>query len=72
MKTECEHKFVYTRTDNFYALMGRYSKKYTSISYYFCEKCLVEKLCTKNVVVGDHEEIPDWAKTITTRVAGYE
>jgi hypothetical protein len=71
----CEHKFVHRNNDNFYKSSGRYSFTYTSIDYYFCEKCLEEKNVKKEIRLGDYEipdKLPDWAKTITKRVGGYE
>lgn len=71
----CDHKFVHRNSDSFKASASRYSWKYTCIDYYFCEKCLEEKEIKKEVVLNDHEipdKLPDWAKTIFKKVAGYE
>ena len=71
----CKHKFVHKGTDSFYQSNSRYSFKYTLIDYYFCEKCLEEKEIKKEVILNDGEisyKMPDWAKTITKKVAGNE
>lgn len=67
---KCKHKFVHKYNDSFYRFNGRYSKVYTSIDYYFCEKCLHEEPRKKEVHVADHETPPDWARPITKKVEG--
>jgi len=54
--------------------MGRYSREFVSIDYYFCEKCLEEKSVRKSHRCEDHElsDIPDWAKIINNKIAGYD
>lgn len=73
-KRECEHKFVHLRNESYHRSASRYSWEYVSIDYFFCEKCLEEKQNRKEIILGDHElyKLPDWAKTITNKVAGYE
>jgi hypothetical protein len=68
MSAPCKHKFVHKSTDSFYRDNGRYSKIYTSIDYYFCEKCLHEEEKKKTLSIADHETLPDWAKSITKKV----
>ena len=68
----CKHKFVHRNNDSYYRAESRYSYKYTSIDYYYCEKCLEEKEVRKEESVQQGHEVPDWAKTITKKVAGYE
>lgn len=75
MSENCEHKFVHKSTDGFYRSNGRYSWHYCLIDYFFCEKCLQEKEIKKEVTLGDYEipdKLPDWAKTITKKISGYE
>lgn len=69
----CEHKFVHLRNENYWRSTSRYSREFVTIDYYFCEKCLEEKEVKKDVRLGDHEldKMPDWAKLIKNRVAGY-
>lgn len=73
-KNNCEHKFVHLRNESFYRSASRYSFEYVSIDYYFCEKCLEEEEKKKDIRIGDHEKdkLPDWAKCITNRIAGYD
>lgn len=70
----CKHKFVHLRNDSYKRTASRYSWDFVSIDYYFCEKCLEEKQVKKEHHCNDSElyKIPDWAKTITNKVAGYE
>lgn len=70
MKMECDHKYVFKRNDSFWYTNGRYAKVYVSIDYYFCERCLSEEPRRKSSSIGDHEEVPDWAKLINHQVAG--
>ena len=75
MSENCDHKFVHRNNEGFYCPASRYSMKYTSVDYYFCEKCLEEKEVKKEVTLNDHEiphKLPDWAKLITTKVRGWE
>jgi hypothetical protein len=74
MDKKCSHKYVFMRNDSFYRSNGRYSYLYTSINYYFCEKCLDEKETKQEESFGDHQRhnLPDWAKSISKKVAGYE
>jgi len=66
---ECEHKFVLKRSDQWYQSNGRYYWIYTSIDYFFCEKCLFERELKNQATCGDgrQDELPDWAKAITNR-----
>ena len=70
----CEHKFVHLRNESYWRTMGRYSREFISIDYYFCEKCLEEKSVRKSHRCEDHElsDIPDWAKIINNKIAGYD
>ncbi len=71
----CKHKFIFRNNDNFYHSAGRYSYKYVSIDYYYCEKCLEEISKKKEVTIADSDRpfsLPDWAKPIIKKVTGYE
>lgn len=70
----CDHKFVHLRNENYKRTTGRYSWEFVNIDYYFCEKCLEEKEVKKHHSCGDYEleQIPDWAKIIKNKIAGYE
>ena len=70
----CEHKFVYSRSDSYWAFDGRNSRRFYHADYYFCEKCLEEKVIEKKHSCYDSEmwKAPDWTKTITKQVKGYE
>jgi hypothetical protein len=67
---ECDHKYVFLSNDSFYRENGRYAYLYTSINYFFCEKCLAEKPIKKEVNIQDYmrDAIPDWARSITKKV----
>ncbi len=69
----CTHKFVHRDQKSYYQSNSRFSWKYVQVDYYFCEKCLEEKEQKKEIILDDSEidKKPDWAKTITTRVKGY-
>jgi hypothetical protein len=69
----CKHKWVYSRSDSYWRETGRNSREYYHADYYFCEKCLEEKVVEKRHSCYDQEAYcaPDWAKTITKKVAGY-
>lgn len=72
---KCEHKFVHLRNESFKRTASRYSWEFVSIDYFFCEKCLEEKVVRKEIRLGDHElphKLPDWATTITTKVIGHD
>lgn len=66
----CEHKFVLKRNDSFYTENGRYSYIYTSIDYYFCEKCLLQKEMANQATCGEgrHDELPNWARLISKKI----
>jgi hypothetical protein len=69
---ECKHKYVFKSNDSFYRENGRYSYIYTSIDYFFCEKCLDEQVKKKERSFGVHElphNLPDWARFITNKVS---
>jgi hypothetical protein len=68
-KMECKHKFVHLGNNSFYRENGRYSYLYRSVDTFFCENCLEEKEKVKEISVNTGEELPDWAKTITQKVA---
>lgn len=70
----CEHKFVHLRNENWKRPASRYSFDFVSIDYFYCEKCLEEKVIKKTHNCPDHKlsEIPDWCKLITTKITGYE
>ncbi len=70
----CKHKWVYSRSDSYWRFNGRNSREYYHADYYFCEKCLEEKVIEKRHSCYDSEtwKLPDWAKLITKKVAGYE
>lgn len=65
---ECNHKYVHKTTDSFWRENGRYSKTYTCIDYFFCEKCLDEQSKKKEINLGDIDNVPDWARGITKKV----
>lgn len=71
---DCEHKFVHLRTESYYRATSRYSFEYVLIDYFFCEKCLEQSEKKKHININDHElnKLPDWAKTITNKIMGYE
>lgn len=71
---ECKHKFVHRSTDSYYYSNGRYKLNFVSTDYYFCEKCLKEEEVKKQTTCDGDElrNLPDWAKGITKKVAGYE
>lgn len=64
----CQHKYVLKRTDEFYRESGRYANTYTSIDYFFCERCLDEKENKKTITLSINDTLPDWAKLITKKV----
>lgn len=66
----CKHEFVFKKNDSFYRENGRYNYIYTSIDYYFCNKCLFEKEIKKQATCsnGRQDELPDWARTIKEKV----
>ena len=70
----CKHKWVYRNSDSFWHFDGRNTRSYHHIDYYYCEKCLEEKSMKKDHFCYDSEisSLPDWAKTITKKVHGYE
>jgi hypothetical protein len=70
----CKHKWIYSRSDSYWRFTGRYTREYYHCDYYFCEKCLEEKIVEKKHSCSDNGlyDLPEWAKTITKRVAGYE
>jgi hypothetical protein len=68
MDTNCKHKYVFLRNDSFKRDNGRYAMIYTSIDYYFCEKCLMQREVKTEQSFGDYEEKPDWAKLITRKI----
>lgn len=65
----CKHKFVFKANETFYRESGRYHNTYTSIDYFFCEKCLELKEVRKQETVSIYEtdKIPDWARVITKK-----
>lgn len=66
-----EHKFVFSRNDSYWREDGRYSAVYTSIDYFYCEKCLETKSIQKKLNINNHEipeKLPDWARGITKKV----
>lgn len=74
MEKACKHKFVFKSNDSYYHSASRYSWKYVSVDNYFCEKCLINHEDKKQITIndGDLVNLPDWAKTITKKVRGYE
>lgn len=74
MSEACEHKFVHLRSESYKQSAGRYAFEFFCNDYYFCEKCLEEKVVKKQHHCGDYQLhlIPDWAKLITTKIAGYD
>lgn len=69
----CKHKWVFFRSDSYYKFDGRNSRHYYHADYFFCEKCLEEKVVEKNHFCFDSEiwNLPQWARSITKKVAGY-
>lgn len=70
---ECKHKYVYSRSDSYCCFDGRNSRRYYHADYYYCEKCLTEKVIEKTHSCYDSEmwKLPDWARLITKKVSGY-
>jgi hypothetical protein len=66
--SNCEHKYVFMRNEQFYQENGRYSNIYTSIDYFFCEKCLDEQSRKKVHHSSDLHNTPEWAKLINKKV----
>lgn len=71
---DCKHKFVFSRFDSYWKFDGRNSRAYYHADYYFCEKCLEEKVIEKHHFCsdGDTWKLPEWAKLITKKIMGYE
>lgn len=71
---ECKHKYVYSRSDSYWMSEGRYSRCYYHVDYFYCEKCLTEKVIEKRHSCYESEiwDLPDWARLITKKVGGYE
>jgi hypothetical protein len=69
----CKHKYVFKYTDSYWSPDGRNSVKYYLVDYYFCEKCLEEKVIEKRHSCYDSQkwDAPEWTKTITKKVGGY-
>jgi len=70
----CKHKYVYSRSDSYWKYDGRNSRLYYHSDYYYCEKCLYEKVVEKRHFCFDSEvwNLPEWAKLITKKISGYE
>lgn len=66
---DCKHKFIHLWNNSFYREDGRYSYIYTSVDTFFCEHCLEEKEKKKEISVSQGETLPDWARSITKKVA---
>lgn len=66
----CEHKFVFIKNESFFKRVGYNSKEYTSIDFFFCEKCLMnqEKKREAHINPGYEHTKPDWCKTINTEI----
>lgn len=64
----CKHKFAFLRNESFYRENGRYSYIYTSVDYFFCEKCLEEQEKKKVHHSSELTNMPDWARAITKKV----
>ena len=43
----CKHKWIYSRSDSYWRFSGRNSREYYHADYFFCEKCLEEKIIEK-------------------------
>lgn len=67
--TMCEHQYRFIKNESYYQEASRYSNKYISIDYFYCEKCLDQKQVKKQETVGLHEIVPDWAKLINKKIA---
>lgn len=74
MSKACSHKWVWRRSNSYWRFTGRFSREYYYADYYFCEKCLEEKIVEKRHTCYDSEvrNLPDWARTIQKQVSGYE
>tara|TARA_R110002050_G_scaffold295237_1_gene453848 strand:+ start:11339 stop:11560 length:222 start_codon:yes stop_codon:yes gene_type:complete len=70
----CKHKYVYSRSDSYWKYDGRNSRLYYHSDYYYCEKCLEEKVVEKRHFCFDSEvwNMPEWAKLITKKISGHE
>lgn len=74
MTAECKHKWVHRGSDSYWCFDGRNSRRYYYVDYYFCEKCLAENKVEKihSCYDGEIYKLPEWARLITKKVAGYE
>ena len=72
--SNCKHKWIYFRSDSYWKSSGRNTREYYHADYFFCEKCTEEKVVEKRHSCYDSDvwNAPEWAKTITKRVAGYQ
>lgn len=70
----CKHKYIFKYDDSYWCFDGRNSLRYYKADYYYCEKCLDEKVVEKNHFCSDGERwnAPEWTKTITRKAAGYQ
>jgi hypothetical protein len=66
----CEHKFVFIRNHSYYTWISRYTLKYVSVDYFFCEKCLEYHEIKKEAQVSDSQKdiLPEWARLITYKL----
>jgi hypothetical protein len=74
--TDCLHKYVFRDAQTYQRYVNRYRVEFVRIDAYFCEKCLDIQERKLRVEINDDRferaGLPDWAKTITTTVPGYE
>jgi len=72
MNTNCKHKWIYSRSDS-YKCFERYSYTFYHADYYYCEKCLDEKVIEKRHDCSNSElwKLPDWARLITKQIDGH-
>ena len=55
----CKHKFVHLKTESWLNKL-RYTNSYYMIEYFFCEKCLEEKLVKKEESCSIYKDAPEW------------
>ncbi len=67
---KCKHNFIFSYTDAYWVVDGRYSRIYYLSNNFHCTKCCEEKIIEKKHSCSDSElwKLPEWAKTITQQI----
>lgn len=62
----CEHKFIFQRSDSSRSDYGYRGYKYIRVDAFYCEKCLeIKEVSSEHVThQGNFEERPEWCKSI--------